>query len=259
MSKITREEFIERANKAHNGKYNYSEAEYVNITTNIYILCPIHGGFWQNPSEHARGRGCPLCAKEVMSIKKRKDKIYNVATYDIYVDDKNIQKIWHRMLDRCYSPYYQKRNPSYIGCRVCDEWLLFSNFYKWVLSPLSGYKKGYHLDKDILVKGNKVYGPETCCFVPSEINEMFTHTNKKLRKGYVIVKNNKFYVRVYQGGKYLRGKVFEDENDALKFYKDTKEYNIKNIATKYFQEHKINEIVYNALMNYQVEISNNDI
>lgn len=247
------ETFIERANKTHNNKYDYSKAVYINSHNKVCIICPTHGMFKQEASEHLRGRGCPKCGNETVSIKQRKNKIYNIAVFDTNAEDKNIQKIWRRMLDRCYSPHYQKYNSSYIGCSVCDEWLLFSNFQKWVLSPLSGYKKDYHLDKDILVKGNRIYSPETCCFVPRELNEMFTHTNNSLRKGYSITKN-RFYVRVYFRGKYIGGKLFDNIEDAIAFYQNNKMQNIRTIADEYFREHKITEKVYNALMNYEVEI-----
>ena len=57
-----REKFIEKATKKHNGKYDYSKVEYVNSTTKICIICPIHGEFWQTPQGHVRGNSCPKCA-----------------------------------------------------------------------------------------------------------------------------------------------------------------------------------------------------
>ena len=72
--KLTQEEFIERASKRHNGKYDYSKATYVNQQTQVLVICPEHGEFWIWPEAHygKRGQGCPLCrwkkAKE--SIRK---------------------------------------------------------------------------------------------------------------------------------------------------------------------------------------------
>ena len=59
--KITTEEFIERANKIHKGKYLYTESVYVNTETKVKIICPIHGEFWQTPHMHLHGQGCPKC------------------------------------------------------------------------------------------------------------------------------------------------------------------------------------------------------
>jgi hypothetical protein len=75
------------------------------------------------------------------------------------------------MLQRCYSPRWQSENPAYEGCTVCDEWLRLSIFWKWA-EPR--WTLGLHLDKDIIVPGNKVYGPEFCCFVSAALNALLT-------------------------------------------------------------------------------------
>lgn len=78
-----------------------------------------------------------------------------------------VYQVWHDMLRRCYSSEYQEKQPTYIGCSVCPEWLNFQTFGKWFDD---NYIPGYHLDKDIKVPGNKVYSPETCLFVSREEN-----------------------------------------------------------------------------------------
>jgi hypothetical protein len=74
---------------------------------------------------------------------------------------------WTNMLKRCYSDNTQGWKPTYRGCRVCEEWKTFSNFKKWFDE---NYIAGYQIDKDILFPGNRVYSPETCCFVTAETN-----------------------------------------------------------------------------------------
>ena len=56
------ESFVEEANKIHNGLYEYHKVNYVNGKTKICIVCPIHGDFWQSPSNHLKGNGCPFCS-----------------------------------------------------------------------------------------------------------------------------------------------------------------------------------------------------
>lgn len=53
--KLTTKEFIEKAQKIHNNKYDYSKVEYVNAHMKICIICPIHGEFWQIPMHHLNG------------------------------------------------------------------------------------------------------------------------------------------------------------------------------------------------------------
>lgn len=79
-------------------------------------------------------------------------------------------QVWGHMLQRCYSEKYQSRQPTYIGCYVCDEWLTFSNFKSWMMMQ---DWQGKQLDKDLLVNGNKVYSPENCVLV-SGITNSFT-------------------------------------------------------------------------------------
>lgn len=59
--KLTKEEFIKKANEKHNGKYDYHKVDYVNAHTKVCIICPKHGEFFQIPGDHIRGVGCPKC------------------------------------------------------------------------------------------------------------------------------------------------------------------------------------------------------
>ena len=56
------ERFIEEATKVHGGLYEYHKVEYINGRTKVCIVCPIHGDFWQSPTNHLRGKGCPHCS-----------------------------------------------------------------------------------------------------------------------------------------------------------------------------------------------------
>lgn len=74
---------------------------------------------------------------------------------------------WDSMLRRCYSDKIQERYPTYKGCTVSEEWLTFSNFKAWMEKQDF---EGKHLDKDLLLEGNKVYSAETCVFVTGSVN-----------------------------------------------------------------------------------------
>ena len=60
----TREQFIERAQGVHGGRYDYSRVDYRNSTTKIEIVCLDHGSFWQWPQNHLTGHNCPVCMSE---------------------------------------------------------------------------------------------------------------------------------------------------------------------------------------------------
>ena len=67
-----REKFIEKSRQVHDDKYDYSKVEYIDSVTKVCIICPEHGEFWQAPSAHARGNGCPICSRMNKNRNKRK-------------------------------------------------------------------------------------------------------------------------------------------------------------------------------------------
>ncbi|MGB8882656.1 MAG: hypothetical protein WCC44_02195 [Azonexus sp.] len=78
-------------------------------------------------------------------------------------------RTWSHMLERCYSPARHAHNPTYIGCSVVPGWHSFMAFKSWMETQ---DWQGKHLDKDILVPGNRTYGPDTCLFVTPAINTL---------------------------------------------------------------------------------------
>ena len=134
-----------------------------------------------------------------------------------------IQSRWRNMLNRCYSSQYHLSHPSYKECVVSDEWLLFSKFKLWMESQ---DWEGKHLDKDLLVKGNKVYGPDTCLFVSPEVNSFFNgrRSNRFENIGVNWHKATKKYVarvRDTKGGRIFLG-YFTNEDDAVLAYENGK-------------------------------------
>lgn len=257
--RLTQEEFIERARRAHGDKYDYSKVNYVNSATKICIICPEHGEFWQTPMNHLSGSNCPVCARScsVNGLKKirphKRKAICDLGINDFDTalegESKRIYHIWRAILKRCYSEDGHKKQPTYRKCTVCKEWLLFSNFYNWFIS---NQIEGWCLDKDILVKGNKEYAPDKCCFVPNEINVLFNkHQNKRCRSGAcgVFKKGNRFYAVSSMFGKniYLGG--YNNIEEAKAAYKKGKEIYIKSVAEKW--KDTLSDKVYNALIKYE--------
>lgn len=76
---------------------------------------------------------------------------------------------WKGILERCYCPKSHEKHPTYKDCTVTKEWHDFQVFDKWFMV---NYVGGYHIDKDIKVDGNKVYGPEFCKFVSQSDNSI---------------------------------------------------------------------------------------
>ena len=60
--RLSKEDFVKKADEVHNGKYGYQKVKYENNRTKVCIICPKHGEFWQTPSSHTRGYGCSKCS-----------------------------------------------------------------------------------------------------------------------------------------------------------------------------------------------------
>ena len=273
MRKKTLEEVKAAFKDVWGDRYIYdliTEENYVNMKTPVTVICSKHGGkHGIRPSDHIKGIGaCPQCKSENISkkkkgvIKEKKGKVFGVGINDstLVVGSNNAAyKRWIAMLHRCYCEKFLKSNPTYQGCYVCNEWLVFSNFEKWFKE---NYKEGYELDKDLLSgKESKVYSPETCCFLPPRINKLLL-TNKGKRRNIIgcSKKGNKwesFFSALDKDGKKKRVHIgyFDSPQESFAAYKQEKEAYIKELAQEYYDNNEITEKVYNALMNYKVEIT----
>ena len=166
--------------------------------------------------------------------------------------------LWQSMLERCYSDKFQKKYPTYEGCEVSDNFKYYEYFYEWCHKQVGFNNEGWHLDKDLLVKGNKVYSEDSCIFIPEEINLLLTKRTAS-RGEYLIgvhwSKTNKaFRAQVSKSkGKREHLGLFNTELEAFKAYKKAKESFIKEQANKFKSE--IDPRAYEALMNYTVEIT----
>lgn len=174
-----------------------------------------------------------------------------------------VYNTWNNMLQRCYSEKLHRRESTYENCRASEEWLNFQNFGEWDEDnyyEVEGEKMC--LDKDILIKGNKIYSPDTCIYVPQTINTLFVKCNKS-RGNYPIG------TYLYRNGKYVaqcclinpktgKSKIkhlgyYTTQQEAFKVYKQFKERNIKEVADYY--KSKIPTKLYDALYNCEIEIT----
>lgn len=159
------------------------------------------------------------------------------------------------MLQRCYSEAFKKKYLTYIDCECSENFKYYEYFYEWCHKQIGFGNDGFHLDKDLLIKGNKVYGESTCIFIPKEINQVLVKSDKK-RGGHLIgvywhKKGQAFVAQVNRNkGKQEYLGSFKTELEAFNAYKQAKESFIKEQANKW--KDQIDIRAYEALMNYQV-------
>lgn len=161
------------------------------------------------------------------------------------------------MHKRCLIGGAEQRNyPRYIGCYSSDPFKDFQYFTDWSIEQKGYENTNWHLDKDILIKGNKLYSENTCVFVPPELNLMLIKTNSRRGKYPIGVYWNKrdevFTAYVCEESKLRHIGNFNNYVSAFNAYKIAKELYIKRQADKW--KPSIDKRVYEALMNYKVEI-----
>lgn len=167
-----------------------------------------------------------------------------------------IYEKWKRMIHRCYDEKSLISTPCYRETSVCTEWHNLQNFGEWYEENYNPKTmQGWQLDKDILQNGNKIYSPETCCFIPQDVNKFLVRPSNRRDKlplgirliGKVyevsISKHNK---RVRLGSNTIIEKAFE-------LYKNAKEEYAKEIAENY--KGIIDERVYQTLINFKINIT----
>ena len=182
--------------------------------------------------------------------------------YNTKVDGKHTTEYgtWKNMLRRCYSEKGRHKFQSYDDCTVSENFKKYSYFYEWVnkqvgFNTVDDMGNIFQLDKDLLSKGNKIYSETTCVFLPLEINIALAIKDSKHKKFHVGVRKNrnKYEVICCINSKSTYLGLFNTEIEAFNAYKQAKENYLKELAAKW--KDKIDTRAYNALMNYQVEIT----
>ena len=145
--KDKKESFIEKSNKKHNNKYDYSKVEYINSQRKVCIICPEHGEFWQTPVAHVRGHGCPIC-----SNKRRGKRTVNTEN----------------LINKCMKVHnnkYTYENTEYINAdtKICVTCSVHGDFYILPFNHLNGQGcpkcKGRNLTQEEIIENfKKIHG-----------------------------------------------------------------------------------------------------
>ena len=215
--KTTKDGFIQKAREIHGNKYDYSKIEYINTSTKVCIICPEHGEFWQTPSAHLSGQGCPKCGKHHLSILFR-------DTIDEFVKKANI--IHNKRYD--YSKVEYIRGNDKV-CIICPEhgefWQTPNSHLQYHGCPkcavgkntsseeneISEYIEGL-IDDNIILNSRDIISPnELDIYVPSrnvafEYDGLYWHSDKFVARDYHLSKTEK---TITKGIKLIH--IFEDE------------------------------------------------
>ena len=126
-NKYDNNSFAEKCSKIHNGKYDYSQMNYINIKNPIEIICPVHGSFYQLAYVHLQGHGCKKCLSEENSNRFKNKNFITISEkihdnkYDYslvkYINNKTKIKIIcpkHGVFEQIPSSHLKGH-----GCPIC--------------------------------------------------------------------------------------------------------------------------------------------
>lgn len=137
---------------------------------------------------------------------------------------------WKEMIKRCYSRVYHKKQPTYVNCKVCDDWKRFTLFKSWMVAQ---DWKGNHLDKDVIKPNNLIYSPEFCRFIPQSLNNLLTdHRNKrgKYPQGVSKERCGRFKASISKSCKRINLGRYDTPEKASEVYKKAKYNHIISVA-----------------------------
>ena len=160
---------------------------------------------------------------------------------------------WIDMIKRCYSKKFQEKRPTYIGCKVCDEWLHFSKFKKWFDEnyPYHLEEQGtrLQLDKDLMSTDEKIYSPDTCVFLPNKVNKFISNRKNTNKIGVTGVcwnkRNNAWTSQItdYTTGKAKHLGYFKNIEDAKNAYIKARAVEVEKVKEHMRELGYIEEII----------------
>lgn len=170
----------------------------------------------------------------------------NISIHGVHIKS---YKTWGRVMERCFDQKYKNKNPSYNDVTICDQWIKFSNFKNWFDA---NYVDGFEIDKDILIQGNKLYSPDTCCFVPRRINTLLLNKQRTNTSGMIGIheqKNGSYSANITMCEVKKHLGTFKTAEEAAAAYVRAKTEYANKVVMEYFNNGLIKENVRDAIIN----------
>lgn len=243
---------INRIGEIHLANEGYYGTIYSHADCNNYIL-KFEDGNFSKPLRYAdilKGEFKNHFIPSVHGVGYRGVGKYNSRDYKILCTK------WSSMIKRCYSEKELLINPAYKTVEVCEEWKCLQNFGIWFEENWKDHMdNSWELDKDILSKGSKIYSPETCCFLPEDINKGYICTKSKRGKYPIGVTKvrKKFESQICIDGRHETFGYFDTPEEAFYAGKPHREQKLKNSANKY--KGLIDDRAYEVLMTKEILIT----
>lgn len=133
-----KDDFVNKSLRTHGTYYDYTKVTYVNYITKVEILCPLHGSFWQNPSKHIFGQGCPKCKSskgeriiyhylvdnDILFLEQYRNstcKDKAILSFDFYLPNYNLLIEFQGLQHERFIPYYHKTIDNFDKQKLRDN------------------------------------------------------------------------------------------------------------------------------------------
>ena len=216
-------DFIERAISVHGNKYDYSKSVYTGMHNKVIITCPIHGDFEQEAHAHLKGQGCPKCALESRTAKRKDNKeSFIEKARKIHGDKYDYSKVKYRSSQEKVCIICPKHGEFWIkpylhiqghGCSECwEENRKFAKLYD--TDTFIEKAKKVHGDKYDYSKVNYINTNTKVCIICQEHGEFWQTPNSHIngsgcpkcgvKKSHKVMTNDEFInkARKIHGDKY---------------------------------------------------------
>lgn len=166
--------------------------------------------------------------------------------------DIKVYRCWSHMLERCYSDTFHSSSAyKGRGVTVCNSWHNYQEFAKWYYD---NYREGTEIDKDL--SGGLIYSPDSCYFLPKQINSALT-LNRKIGRELPIGVSTKKDCKGFVSSITLHGKskhlgVFKTKELAFNEYKITRKYHLRSLGLEALSKGQITEEIFNKIVNIKV-------
>lgn len=188
---------------------------------------------------------------------KHKDGCYKGEGSWLYSVKNPYMQLWCGIRSRTLNDNFKQKHKSYLNCTLCPEWMCLQNFCDWADStyPKEFPDVAWEIDKDLL-SNSGVYSPETCCWLPKEINLFLS---KKSEKG-IYEKEGKrgssFALFVREGTEVYKEKKghyigsYPTYADAVAKWKEVKQNRLNALIEKY--RHCLSHVVIEKLSSLEI-------
>jgi hypothetical protein len=220
-AKLDNQEFIKRSTTKHNGKYNYSLSEYVNSSTKIAIVCPVHGRFEQRPADHMNGCGCCECRNQSISDRSRLNR-------DDFI--RRAKEIHNNRYDYEKVVYVSTEKPVILNCSIHGDFSISPHSH---IGQKAGCKKCGIIQRVKVSKGkarNPFYRLSIGRKILSELNDNYKKSLPR-KRNFVYKEKSSIHKGVTKSGYGWKAfKRIDHKHTYLGFYK-TEEEAAKRVQT----------------------------